>query len=56
MTASESSVAPVAIIMGSRSDWPTMKAAAEALAADEDVRQRYLGQQFTLERYKGGPA
>jgi len=29
---------------------------AEDLAADEDVRQRYLGQQFTLERYKGGPA
>ena len=25
--------APVAIIMGSRSDWPTMKAAAEALTA-----------------------
>ena len=31
MTASESSVAPVAIIMGSRSDWPTMKRAAERL-------------------------
>jgi 5-(carboxyamino)imidazole ribonucleotide mutase len=27
------SVAPVAIIMGSRSDWPTMKAAAQALDA-----------------------
>lgn len=25
--------APVAIIMGSRSDWPTMKAAADALEA-----------------------
>ena len=25
--------APVAIIMGSRSDWPTMKAAAAALEA-----------------------
>ena len=31
MTASELSVAPVAIIMGSRSDWPTMKRAAERL-------------------------
>ena len=27
----DSQTAPVAIIMGSRSDWPTMKAAAEAL-------------------------
>ena len=31
MTAPESSSAPVAIIMGSRSDWPTMKLAAERL-------------------------
>ena len=31
MTAPESSGAPVAIIMGSRSDWPTMKRAAERL-------------------------
>jgi 5-(carboxyamino)imidazole ribonucleotide mutase len=31
VTASETSSAPVAIIMGSRSDWPTMKLAAERL-------------------------
>ena len=29
---------------------------AEALAADEDVRRRYLGQQFTLERYAPAPS
>ncbi len=31
MTAHDTSAAPVAIIMGSRSDWPTMKLAAERL-------------------------
>ncbi len=33
MTASGQSAPPVAIIMGSRSDWPTMKAAADSLDA-----------------------
>ena len=32
---SEPGAAPVAIVMGSRSDWPTMKAAADALDALE---------------------
>ena len=33
MSEADAAAAPVAIVMGSRSDWPTMKAAAEALDA-----------------------
>ncbi|PWE18659.1 5-(carboxyamino)imidazole ribonucleotide mutase [Marinicauda salina] len=41
MSETDAQAAPVAIVMGSRSDWPTMKAAAEALDAlgvDYDAR------------------